>query len=250
MSIKPIPITDETMVLVLTGAGISAESGIPTFRDANGLWESHAVEEVASPEGWAKDPSLVWRFYGQRRAAAAVCAPNRAHVALAALERRLGDRFLLVTQNVDGLHRRAGSERIVEIHGALFQSRCDSCDRPPFSDDELYADGPRGCERCARGQIRPNIVWFGENLDVKNLERIEAFGARARGRHFVYVAVGTSGVVYPAAGIVSFAKGVGAETWLQNLEVPDNASAFDHFVEGPAGVVLPQLLGATAEVTS
>src|SRR5262245_32023136 len=113
----PIPIDDRTRVLVVTGAGVSAESGLPTFRDANGLWENHPVEQVASPEGFAADPILVWRFYSERRAAALTVEPNPGHVALAALEARLGDRFLLATQNVDGLHRRAGSERIVELHG-------------------------------------------------------------------------------------------------------------------------------------
>lgn len=238
-----IPITPTTMVLVLTGAGVSAESGIPTFRDANGLWENHALEDVASPAAWAKDPKLVWRFYGQRRAAAAACTPNRAHRALAALERRLGDRFLLVTQNVDGLHRRAGNQRMVEIHGALNKSRCDRCDRDPFVDDAIYADGPKPCERCDGGTIRPHIVWFGEMLDPENLARINAFVQQAAEVPFVYVAAGTSGVVYPAAGIVSIARNAGAETWLQNMEVPENRSAFDHFVEGRAGDILPGLLG-------
>ncbi len=250
MAITPLPITDDTRVLVLTGAGVSAESGIPTFRDANGLWESHRVEDVASPEGWAADKTLVWRFYGARRDAAARCAPNRAHLALAALERRLGDRFLLVTQNVDGLHHRAGSQRLVEIHGALFQSRCDTCDRDPFADTETYASGVRSCELCHRGFIRPHIVWFGEHLDVDHLARVETFVSDARGHPFVYVAVGTSGLVYPAAGIVSVARRAGAETWLQNLDVADNADDFDHVVTGKAGEVLPTLLGVGDEVNS
>src|SRR5688572_25412777 len=119
-----LPITDDTRVLVLTGAGISAESGVPTFRDAGGLWEGHDVREVATPAGFARDPLLVWRFYSERRANMNGIAPNDGHRALVELERRLGDRFLLVTQNIDGLHRAAGSERVIDLHGDLMRSRC------------------------------------------------------------------------------------------------------------------------------
>lgn len=123
---------DDTWMLVLTGAGVSAESGIPTFRDAGGLWEQHRVEDVASPDGFRKDPALVWRFYAQRRAQMASRQPNAGHRALAAVEARLGDRFLLATQNIDGLHAAAGSGRVAELHGNLFKTRCSVCDRPPF----------------------------------------------------------------------------------------------------------------------
>ena len=129
-----VPIDERTRVLVLTGAGISAESGLATFRGAGGLWDGHPVEQVASPEGFAADPELVWRFYSMRRRDAAAAEPNAAHRALAALEARLGDRFLLVTQNVDGLHARAGSARLVEIHGTLWRRRCSRCLRPPHAD--------------------------------------------------------------------------------------------------------------------
>jgi NAD-dependent deacetylase len=237
----------DTRLLVLTGAGVSAESGIPTFRDANGLWESHPVEQVASPEGFAADPALVWRFYSERRAKARACAPNPGHRALAEAEERLGDRFLLVTQNVDGLHRRAGSRRLVEIHGNLFQSRCSVCDRPPFDDETVYgADRPPLCEVCARAGrrslLRPHIVWFGEMLDAAHLRRIDAFLHDAMGHPVAYLAVGTSGVVHPAAGLVSAARGLGAATWLVNAEPPENVRAFDHFVQGPSGRILPELL--------
>src|SRR5580692_8978781 len=121
---------DDTWLLVLTGAGVSAESGVPTFRDAGGLWEQHRVEDVASPEGFHRDPRLVWRFYSQRRTAALACAPNAGHHALASLEARLAERFLLVSQNVDGLHARAGSRRLLELHGNLFFTRCTACERP------------------------------------------------------------------------------------------------------------------------
>jgi NAD-dependent deacetylase len=242
-----LPIGDDTYVLVLTGAGVSAESGIPTFRDANGLWEQHRVEEVASPDGFRADPALVWRFYSQRRAAARTCAPNPGHLALVALERRLGDRFLLATQNVDGLHRRAGSERLVELHGNLFTTRCAVCQRAPFADEQVYADGTvPACDDCqARGQrapLRPHIVWFGEMLDSADLERVDEFMHAGARRRLLFLAVGTSGAVYPAAGMVNEVRALGGDTWLVNAQPPDNVSRFEHFVEGPSGVILPQLL--------
>ena len=173
-------IDGDTRLLVLTGAGVSAESGVPTFRDANGLWENHPVEQVATPQGFRADPALVWRFYSDRRRQAKGVAPNPGHVALAAIEERLGDRFLLVTQNIDALHRRAGSRRVVEIHGSLFETRCERCDRPPFADDALHDRGDvPACDACAArgraGRLRPNIVWFGEMLDPLHMQRIEAF---------------------------------------------------------------------------
>lgn len=238
-----LPIDDDTSVLVLTGAGVSAESGIPTFRDAFGLWEQYSVEEVASPEGFARDPALVWRFYSERRRKARTCLPNPGHQALAALEARLGDRFLLATQNVDGLHRRAGSERIVEIHGNLFLTRCSRCAIAPYFDDAEHIEPPT-CPACAkdgrRSFLRPHIVWFGELLDPAHLERVERFMARAR--RLVFLAVGTSGAVWPAAGFVSGARGHGASTWLVNAEPAENTALFDHFVQGRSGEVLPSLL--------
>jgi NAD-dependent deacetylase len=249
---EPIPLDDPTRLLVLTGAGVSAESGLPTFRDANGLWEQHRVEEVASPGGFENNPTLVWRFYSQRRAAASRCQPNAGHLALAKVERRLADRFLLVTQNVDGLHLRAGSQRVVELHGNLFTSRCSRCDRQPFPDERLYEDALPECEQCreagGRSLLRPHIVWFGESLSPAHLRRIEAFSDEARGK-LVFLAVGTSGVVYPAAGLVDLAKGYGADTWLVNAERPDNSSAFGHFVQGRSAEMLPTLLGFWGDVS-
>lgn len=241
-----LPLTDDTHLLVLTGAGVSAESGVPTFRDAGGLWEGHRVEDVASPEGFARDPLLVWRFYSRRRAGLETVAPNPAHHALAAVERRLGDRFLLVTQNVDGLHRVAGSERVIDLHGALMRSRCTVCDRPPFEDRTVYRDGVAPmCGRCrAAGTdalLRPDIVWFGELIDRDHLARIERF-VDAAGRRLVFLAVGTSGMVHPAAGLVDAAHAVGGRTWLVNADRPANVDRFDHVVLGPAGKVLPELL--------
>jgi NAD-dependent deacetylase len=234
-------------VLVLTGAGVSAESGIPTFRAAGGLWDEHPVEQVASPEGFAKDPALVWRFYTERRAGALTCAPNPGHLALAALERRLGDRFLLATQNVDDLHGRAGNRRLVEMHGNLFLTRCSRCDLPPFREEtgHLGPTLPR-CPACAeRGTeslLRPHIVWFGEMLHPGSLERIDRFMSAAR--RLVYVAAGTSGAVFPAAGLVNVARARGASTWLVNAEPADNTAFFHHFVEAKSGSALPVLFGA------
>lgn len=239
-----IAIDEHTRVLVLTGAGISAESGLGTFRGAGGLWEGHRVEQVASPGGFAEDPELVWRFYSMRRRDAAAAEPNAAHRALAALEQRLGDRFLLATQNVDGIYGRAGSRRLVEVHGTLWRARCSACLRPPFVDAAYPVEPP--LPRCACGALlRPDIVWFGELLDAADTHRIDSFMREAgrSGDRFVFLAVGTSGNVYPAAGYVTAARSLGAETWLANLDPALNAGAFDHLVEGPAGTTLPTLLG-------
>ena len=239
-----LPIDDETSVLVLTGAGVSAESGIPTFRDAGGLWEHYSIEEVASPEGFARDPALVWRFYSERRRKALTCAPNPGHHALAELETRLGDRFLLATQNVDGLHRRAGNVRLVEIHGNLFRTRCSRCSLPAYFDETEHGEPPT-CAACARqgrkSFLRPDIVWFGEMLDPGHLEQVGRFMADAR--RLVFLAAGTSGAVWPAAGFVNAAHGHGGSTWLVNAEASENAAQFDHFIQGRSGEVLPGLLG-------
>ncbi len=244
MSDGRIPIDERTRVLVLTGAGISAESGLSTFRGAGGLWDGHPVEQVASPRGFAEDPELVWSFYSARRRDAAAAEPNAAHRALAALERRLDGRFLLATQNVDGLHARAGSRRLVEVHGTLWRTRCSECMRPAFADATYPVEPP--LPRCACGALlRPDIVWFGELLDPAATRSIDRFMRDAAGsdERFVFVAVGTSGNVYPAAGYVTAARFFGAETWLINLDPAENAGAFDHFVAGPAGLLLPRLLG-------
>ncbi|HSD27259.1 MAG TPA: Sir2 family NAD-dependent protein deacetylase, partial [Vicinamibacteria bacterium] len=215
-------IDGDTRLLVLTGAGVSAESGVPTFRDAGGLWENHPVEQVATPEGFEEDPRLVWRFYSERRRRAKTVAPNAGHAALADAESRMGDRFLLVTQNVDGLHRRAGSIRLVEIHGNLFETSCTGCRREPFSDELEYLGDPPRCEECAaqgrRGLMRPAVVWFGEVLDPMRLHRVSSFVDEACGGRLVFLAVGTSGLVYPAAGMVLQARAAGAEAWLVNTE--------------------------------
>jgi NAD-dependent deacetylase len=230
----------------LTGAGISAESGIRTFRDANGLWEHYRFEEVASPEGWEAAPEVVWRFYAQRRAQAGACRPNRAHQALAAVERVLGERFFLCTQNVDDLHEKAGSRRLVHMHGELFKSRCERheiCGRAPFEDREAHASVPR-CPCGAR--LRPHIVWFGEV--PFEMDRI----GRELDLCDVFVTIGSSGAVYPAAGFVSAViarahRGVRrAKTVYVGPEEPDNAAMFDECRIGKAGDAVPGLF-ATSE---
>lgn len=234
------PLRDDERVLVLTGAGISAESGVPTFRDARGLWRTHRFEEVASPEGFQRDPSLVWQFYSERRRGMDGVVPNAAHRALVDLEQALGDRFLLVTQNVDGLHQAAGSQRVINLHGELFVTRCESCSAPPFADRSLHLEGPPPrCPTCGTGLLRPHIVWFGEVLDEKALERIDAFMHEA-GAALRFCAVGTSGAVYPAAALVQLARRHGGETWLINAEAADNRDAFDHFTMARASAAVPQ----------
>jgi NAD-dependent deacetylase len=244
MTTPTLRIDDDTWVIALTGAGVSAESGIPTFRAGGGLWEEHRVEDVASPQGFKRDPGLVWRFYSERRKKAKTCAPNPGHTALAKLEERLGDRFLLATQNVDGLHLEAGNKRVVELHGNLFTSRCTRCERAPFTDRGEHFELPY-CDHCAargeRALVRPHIVWFGEALDPKHMDRVDDFMREAARHRFVFLAAGTSGAVYPAAGFVNVAAQRGAETWLINLEPSDNARGFDHFVAGKSGEVLSSL---------
>lgn len=237
---KRLELTDQSRVLVLTGAGVSAESGVPTFRDSNGLWENHDVTDVASPEGFARDPSLVWRFYSQRRDSAAKVKPNPGHEALAALEQRLGSRFLLATQNVDGLHARAGSRRMIAIHGELFETRCVQC-ATPFADEKTYLAEPLPtCGACGQA-LRPNIVWFGEMLDPAHLRQVSRFIEEA-GRHLVFLAVGTSGQVYPAAGFVDAARAVGGTTWLIDAAPAAGfADRFDEVIAGKSGEVLPEL---------
>jgi len=219
-------------VFILTGAGVSAESGIPTFRGEGGLWRGYRFEAVASPNAWAEDPVLVWDFYSMRRKVAAEAKPNPAHFAIADLEQKIGDRLVLVTQNVDNLHEQAGSKCVIHMHGELFKSRCDRCERPPFADDKRYerlTEIPR-CE-CG-GRIRPHICWFGEM--PYEMDRIYDELARCT----VFVCVGSSGVVYPAAGFVGEVRGR-ATTYYVGSEAPENAEVFDHVLEGKAGEVLP-----------
>jgi NAD-dependent deacetylase len=234
ISIQP---TDR--VFILTGAGISAESGLPTFRASDGLWAGHRIEDVCTPEALADNPALVWEFYSQRRAQGAAVQPNPAHVALAQLESRLGDRFFLCTQNVDDLHERAGSQRLVHMHGELAKSRCeDECGRPPVADTTVYKSLDE-VPRCGCGaRLRPHIVFFGE-IPLE-MDRIQREIDRAN----VMVVIGTSGSVYPAANFVNWARHNGARTVYVGPERPLNAQAFTTIVEGKAGEVMPGLFVA------
>ncbi len=236
MMAEPILIAPEDRVFVLTGAGVSAESGLKTFRDQGGLWEGHRVEDVATPEAWEQDAARVWRFYSERRRGARQAEPNAAHRALAELERAIGDRFFLCTQNVDDLHERAGSQRVVHMHGELFVSRCENaCGRAPFADHALY-ESEDAIARCAcGGRIRPHIVWFSEiPLEMERIQReIE--------RSTVMLVVGTSGAVYPAANFVRWGRPTVRKYYI-GPEEPMNAPAFTRLVLGNAGQVLPGLL--------
>jgi len=223
-------------VFILAGAGVSAESGIPTFRGMGGLWRSYRIEEVASPEAWNRDPQLVWEFYSMRRRVASAAKPNPAHLAFAKLENALQDRLFVCTQNVDNLHERAGSRNVVHMHGELFKSRCDTCIRPPLDDTNLY-EPPTKLPRCrCGGRIRPHICWFGEV--PFELDRIY----RALDQCTLFMAVGTSGVVEPAASFVAQVAGT-ARTIYIGPETPANASSFAECHLGRAEEVLPDLFG-------
>lgn len=228
-----IHLSGNDRVFVLTGAGVSAESGIPTFRDANGLWRNYRIEEVASPQAWDRDPRLVWDFYSMRRRVAAKATPNPAHFALAKLEQAIG-KFFLCTQNVDNLHEQAGSQRVLHMHGELFKSRCDRCRRTPFDDFNTY-EAPHDLPGCdCGGHLRPHICWFGEV--PFGLDRI----SRELDGCTVFLAIGTSGAVYPAADFAARVQGR-ARTIYVGPEEPMNRSAFSQCYLGKAGEVLPSL---------
>lgn len=219
-------------IVILTGAGISAESGLGTFRDEGGLWARHRIEDVATPEGFARDPALVHRFYNIRRAQAAAARPNAAHAALARLEAESSDVVTLVTQNVDDLHRRAGSHHVLQMHGRLAGALCDVCghqwEAPPEMDEETP------CPACHRAAARPDVVWFGEYPHY--MEEIAALLAETR----IFAAIGTSGQVYPAATFVEDARAAGAETVELSLEPTAVSHLFDHCHSGPATETVPR----------
>jgi len=227
-------------LVVLTGAGISAESGVPTFRGPDGLWEGHRLEDVATPEAFARDPTLVQRFYDARREALADVAPNAAHEALAQLNLALGEDFLLVTQNVDDLHERAGATNLVHMHGELKRARCLACGAAPRWEGPLSK--PHSCPACqVPGRLRPDIVWFGEM--PYEMDRIH----RALARCTLFVSIGTSGAVYPAAGFVDVARRAGAQTLELNLDDSAATWSFAESRRGPAGKLVPEWV---AEVLS
>jgi NAD-dependent deacetylase len=222
-------------VAVLTGAGISADSGVPTFRGADGLWRNFRAEDLATPEAFARDPGLVWEWYDWRRGLIATKSPNPAHHALVELERRCG-RFWLITQNVDGLHAAAGSRRLIEIHGSIWKVRCTKCGQVRVNCDVPIAILPY-CAVCG-GLLRPHIVWFGESLDPHDLARSE----EALNACEVLLVIGTSGVVHPAAGFASVAKAAGAFVAEMNLAPTPTSPVVDVAVQGRAKDVVPALL--------
>ncbi|WP_095011395.1 NAD-dependent deacylase [Tsuneonella mangrovi] len=218
-------------IVILTGAGISAESGIDTFRGGGGLWEQHRVEDVATPEAFERDPNLVLRFYDMRRAAIQEKLPNPAHDALARLDRAWNGDLLIVTQNVDDLHERAGASRVLHMHGEHLNAWCTYCDERSRWTGPL-ADRPP-CPRCGARALRPDVVWFGEMP-----YRMEEIYAAMRTAH-LFVSIGTSGAVYPAAGFVRDARSLGAQTLELNLERSQGSSWFDETRLGSASEVVP-----------
>jgi NAD-dependent deacetylase len=224
---------------------VSAESGVPTFRASDGLWEGHRIEDVASPFGFQRDPQLVWNFYNARRANVRTVSPNPGHHALVQIEQRWGDRFTLVTQNVDGLHSTAGSQKVLEIHGSLYRTRCTECREVVDRSLEPLAALPE----CHCGaMLRPDIVWFYENLP----ENIWEAAMRAAHDCDVLLVVGTSAVVHPAASLIPIAKrskSPGATVIEVNLTRTEASALADIGLYGPAGQVLPKLVERLGRAT-
>jgi NAD-dependent deacetylase len=222
-------------ICVLTGAGISAESGIRTFRDAGGFWEEHAVEDVATPEGFARDPALVWRFYNARRKAAHAALPNTAHQALARLEAH-ADSVTILTQNIDGLHQRAGSRHVVELHGSIWKVRCTDCGEV-WSDFPVELLFPPRCLSC-EGLLRPHVVWFGEMLDSDVLAAAE----QAAEHCDLFLVIGTSAIVQPAASYPFLASRRGVPVIEVNKETTPVTAIAAVSLLGKAGEILPRLI--------
>ncbi|WP_338447526.1 NAD-dependent deacylase [Pelagerythrobacter marensis] len=218
-------------IVILTGAGVSAESGIDTFRGGGGLWERHRVEDVATPEAFARDPDLVLRFYDMRRAAIQEKAPNPAHAALARLDADWAGELLIVTQNVDDLHERAGARRVLHMHGTHLNAWCTACDVRSRWTGPLIDRPP--CPACGQSALRPDVVWFGEM--PYEMERIYAALRSAD----LFVSIGTSGAVYPAAGFVRDARELGLRTLELNLERSQGSAWFDETRLGPASELVP-----------
>ena len=219
-------------IVILTGAGVSAESGIDTFRDGGGLWEQHRVEDVATPEAFVRDPDLVHRFYDARREAIQTKLPNAAHAALARLDAAWPGELLIVTQNVDDLHERAGARRLIHMHGEHLKAWCTACDARSEWTGTLI-DRP-ACPVCGvAGELRPDVVWFGEMPYA--MDAIY----RALNRADLFVSIGTSGAVYPAAGFVREARASGARTLELNMEPSQGSHWFGEARHGPAGVLVP-----------
>ncbi len=226
---------EASRIAVLTGAGISAESGVPTFRGAGGLWRQYRPEDLATPEAFARDPKTVWEWYVWRRKLISKAQPSAGHRALVELEERT-PQFTLVTQNVDGLHDRAGSRNICKLHGDLWVVRCTACGRETWDGRTSFPELPPRCE-CG-GLLRPAVVWFGEPLPPEAWQTAEEAMSAAE----VALIVGTSAVVYPAAGLIPLAKQAGAKVIEVNLEATPYSGIVDKSFRGKAGEVLPQLV--------
>ena len=225
---------DARHICILTGAGVSAESGVPTFRDAQyGLWAKYEPQDLATPEAFLADPALIWRWYRWRRELVAEVQPNPGHYAIAQLS-ELAPRVTLITQNVDGLHQRAGSKDIVEFHGNLFDDRCFADGTLHTADDEM--DIPT-CPDCG-ANLRPGVVWFGEAIPVE--ASIESYTAASDCD--VFLSIGTSSLVYPAAGLADLAKNHGASVVEVNPEPTAHAAGFDFIFAGNSGLVMPELI--------
>jgi NAD-dependent deacetylase len=226
-------------LFVLTGAGVSAESGLPTFRGAGGIWRGYPATQVATPEAFHADPLLVWQFYSMRRRKHREVRPNPAHFALAELERWLGDRFFLCTQNVDSLHEEAGSQRVLHMHGRLMMTRCSraACPSEPFADDSAYETELPKCATCG-APLRPHVCWFGEV--PYEMDRI----SRELEHSTLMMTVGSSGVVEPAASFARIARRNGARTIYVGPEEPANQDYFDEVVLAKAGEALPAIAKA------
>jgi NAD-dependent deacetylase len=254
-------------VVALTGAGISVESGIPTFRGAGGLWREFRAEDLATPQAFARDPALVWEWYLWRRGLIAKAEPNAGHRALAEMEvsvpfpmpladargsealiRSSGGGFTLITQNVDGLHDRAGSRHILKLHGDIWTTRCANCDAEIQGDTRLGFDElpPHCSEPGCKGLLRPGVVWFGEALPQYVWDAAE----RAVRRADLVLVIGTSAVVYPAASLAPLARSAGARIVEINIDETPMSGAVDASLRGPGGVILPELLSAAAAITS
>lgn len=227
-------------VAVLTGAGISRESGVPVFRGSGGLWRQYRPEQLATPEAFGRDPHLVWEWYEWRRSVVAGAEPNPGHRALVELERRIPD-FILITQNVDGLHDRAGSQRILKLHGDIWLVRCVDCGREKTDHRIPLPELPPRCD-CG-GLLRPGVVWFGEALPSDVLQQ----AAQAAQRAHCFLVVGTSAVVQPAASLPLLAKQEGAKVIEVNTEPTVLSAMVDASLLGPAGALLPELLGVLVD---
>lgn len=224
-------------VCVLTGAGISAESGIPTFRGAGGLWREYRAEDLATPAAFRRDPKLVWEWYDWRRGVVCAASPNAGHRALAEFEERLGDAFTLVTQNVDGLHERAGSARVHRLHGSLWRVRCTGCGVESADERVPLPELPPRCETCG-AMLRPGVVWFGERLPEQELDAAVAAASACE----VMLVVGTSALVYPAAELAPLARRAGARVVEVNVEETPQSGLADAAIRGAAAAVLPEIL--------